>query len=132
MRVQKIFSGESRTIQSERDNVDINTIVRKANLGIQPVVKQGWYGDVSDGISDYAEFCNLQNRAQSYFNSLPATVRKEFNYDVGMLVQALADKTNMSMLVDLGILKPQANVNTSASDMSEALKVDTSDVSENK
>lgn len=69
----------TRTQQHLRDEVDINTIVRRFGLtGQFPIVDAGgMYGDFTN-ISDYASAVAVVERADRRFMELPAEVREKF------------------------------------------------------
>lgn len=71
-------------IQSFKDQVDIQTIIKRFELGDPSGLhaQVGMYGDFSNCPTNLAEFLNLQNRAKLLFDQLPADVRATFNNDV--------------------------------------------------
>lgn len=103
-RVQKMFDGESRTQQSHQKEVNINTIVAKARLGVFPdAAKPGFYGDFTNA-TDYHEAYNRVIDAQSDFMGLPSEIRKKFDNDPAALLDFLADEKNLEEAIDLGLV----------------------------
>ena len=78
-----IFKEPTMTIQSEKDNCDINVIMNRYATcgtplpyrtdGVQPV-----YADVSE-LGDYMENFQRCKQAEEMFNSLPSALRKELD-----------------------------------------------------
>lgn len=98
----------SLAVQSERDEVDINTIVRRFGLtGRLPEdVRLPQYGDFT-GVSDYQSALNAVIAADKAFMELPAEVRSEFGNDPQALVEACGDPEQRDRLKALGLLKPE-------------------------
>lgn len=73
---------ESRAIQSQAEEADINTIVRRFGItGHLPVVDRPMYaGDFSD-VDDFQSAMNAVRRGEEAFMALPAEVRTEFRND---------------------------------------------------
>lgn len=71
-------------IQSFKDQVDINSIIKRFELGDSSALdaQAGMFGDFRNCPSTLAEFLNLQNRAKLLFDRLPSDVRSTFNNDV--------------------------------------------------
>lgn len=84
----KVMPPESVTQQSFKEEVDVNTIVRRfgMNAGIPKGVAEGVYGDFT-GISSYEDAVAQIDRAHSGFMRLPPEVRERFANDPGRLVQ---------------------------------------------
>lgn len=80
-------SGPSPVQQHLRDEVDINTIVRRYGItGEMPFGNAGGvYGDFT-GISDYEGALEMVERAQAGFMTLPPEIRERFQNDPGQLV----------------------------------------------
>lgn len=94
---------ESKTVQSQADEADINTIVR--NFGITntlpQVLRLPSYGDF-EGVSDFHEAQNLISEAKSAFYELPAALREEFGHDPGALID-WAETATPEQLLEKGI-----------------------------
>ena len=72
----------SRAVQSQKEEADINTIVRNFGLtGVLPVgVRVPQYGDFT-GTGDYRDCVEAVRAAQESFDKLPATLRAELDND---------------------------------------------------
>lgn len=98
---------ESRAIQSARDEVDINTIVRRFGLtGELPTdVKMPMSGDY-EGVTDYHSALNAVIAADAAFMEFPASVRARFNNDPQKLLEFVADPANLDEARKLGLAIP--------------------------
>ena len=69
-------------IQSHKDSVDINTLLRRYAQGDPDVLSrvQAAYGDFTGLPSTYADLLNAVNDGKQYFESLPVDVRAQFNH----------------------------------------------------
>lgn len=104
-------TGESLTIQSQRDEADINVLVRRFGLtGQLPVreMPEALVGHVER--FDMMEAQNLLVSARESFQSLDATVRERFGNDPMKFVQFCGDKDNLAELRKLGLAKPEVVV----------------------
>lgn len=95
----------SLAVQSERDEVDINTIVKRFGLtGQLPVgVRAPTYGDF-DGISDFHEAANAIAESYEAFDQMPAEVRRRFDNDPGKFVDFCSDDSNREEAIKLGLI----------------------------
>ena len=102
-------NSRSRTLQSAKDECDVNKIMEryeKTGLLVDPlsgVTRQPQFGDFSN-IGDYHAICSRIASLQSQFMLLPAGVRSRFDNDAGALLDFLADPKNAKEAVDLGLL----------------------------
>lgn len=83
-----VFTGnETYTQQHFKDEVDINTIMRRfgATDQIPKFMPNGVYGDFT-GIEDYYGALERIERANEGFMKLPAEVREKFGNDAGRLI----------------------------------------------
>lgn len=102
------FDDPSMTVQSFKDETDINVIVARAVSGadISHVNSRvARYGDFSN-IPDYQSALNLVNRAEGMFRELPAPVRERFSNDAVKMVNFLQDPANYDEAVKLGLVVP--------------------------
>lgn len=78
----------SRAIQSQKEEADINTIVRRFGVtGQVPTnVRVPTYGDF-EGIFDFQSAQNALIMAQQSFNAMPADVRSRFDNDPHRFVE---------------------------------------------
>lgn len=94
----------SRAVQSSRDEVDINTIVRRFGLtGQLPhdlAVPQ--FADF-DVVHDFHSAMNLIGEARDAFMAMPADVRARFGNDPQGLVAFVSDPANVEEARKLGI-----------------------------
>lgn len=69
-------------IQSHKDSVDINTLLRRYAQGDSDALSrvQAAYGDFTGLPSTYADLLNAVNDGKQYFESLPVDVRAQFNH----------------------------------------------------
>jgi len=97
----------SRTIQSQKEEADINTIVRNFGLtGKVPVgVRVPQYGDFS-GVSDYREALEAIRAADESFLSMPSDLRKRLDNDPARFVEWCADPNNLEEMRKLGLAVP--------------------------
>lgn len=103
-----IFKEPTMTIQSEKDNCDINVIMdRYATCGtplpyrtdgVQPV-----YADVSE-LGDYMENYQRCKQAEEMFNALPSALRKELDNNPANLIPFIQDKNNESRCIEYGLI----------------------------
>lgn len=107
LRVQKEFNLPSKAKQAFADECDINKIMsRFEKSGLIEHIKEnaGRYADAGD-IDDYHAAMNLIADTNSMFETLPATIRAQFDNDAGSFLDFVADPENRQNLVEMG-LKP--------------------------
>lgn len=115
-----IFKEPTMTIQSEKDNCDINVIMnRYATCGTPlPVRSDGvepMFADVSE-LGDYMENFNRCKQAEEMFNALPSALRKELDNNPANLLPFIQDEKNKERCYEYGLLNkpiveaPKANV----------------------
>lgn len=109
--VQTVNEEPSLTIQSEKDNCDLNVIVNKfLKTGMMTNIRkdQPRYGDFT-GVSDYQSAVIAVQDAEEQFMELPATIRKRFDNDPQKLLSFVLDDSNRDEAIKLGLVeKPQA------------------------
>lgn len=107
----------SLAVQSARDEVDINTIVRRFGLtGQLPEdLRAPTYGDFV-GVNDYHSAMNAVAKANEAFEEMPAEVRARFQNDPAEFVAFCSDEKNRDEMKKLGLLAPQAAVVQAAGD----------------
>lgn len=103
--------GPSRTVQSSKDDADINVIVKRFGVtGLLPVRSDvPTYGEF-DAVFDFQSAMNVIRRAQLTFESLPADVRKRFGNDPKTFVDFASDKANIDELRKMGLAPKVAEV----------------------
>ena len=115
-----IFKEPTMTIQSEKDNCDINVIMNRyatsctplpyRSDGLQPV-----YADVSE-LGDYMENFQCCKQAEEMFNALPSALRKELDNNPANLLAFIQNEKNKERCYEYGLLNrpvveaPQAPV----------------------
>lgn len=103
-----IFKEPTMTVQSEKDNCDINVIMNRyatcgtplpyRNDGVQPV-----YADVSE-LGDYMENYQRCKQAEEMFNNLPSALRKELDNNPANLLPFIQDEKNKERCYEYGLL----------------------------
>lgn len=70
--------GKGKTIQSAKDECDINKILKRAVFGeLVGQDRQSVFADVSDGL-DYMAALNKVRAAEEYYNSMPSEIRDKY------------------------------------------------------
>lgn len=101
----------SKTQQSQADEADINTIVRRFKLtGQLPEnVKVPVFAD-TDGELTYKECLDMIRQADQSFSAMPADVRARFGNDPANFVEFCSDEKNLEEMRKLGLAVPAAVV----------------------
>lgn len=96
---------QTLTQQHQKDEADINTIVRKFGLtGQLPQdLRVPQYGDFT-GISDYQTALNAVMQANESFLQLPAKIREKFHNDPEQFVNFCLDEKNRKEAEELGLV----------------------------
>jgi phage internal scaffolding protein len=103
----------TKTVQSEKDNVDVNNIIARHNkTGLIDHVAKGvaQYGDFTE-VNEYRENLDMVRKAQESFAALPSDVRKRFDNDPGKFFEFATDPKNLEEMVKMGLaeaVKPPA------------------------
>ena len=100
------MQGPSRTKQSEAEEADINTIVRRFNLtGQMPTnIRTPQYGDF-DGIESFQDAMDRVRQAQENFMLIPAEIRAKFGNDPGAFVEYATNPDNLPELRKMGLAR---------------------------
>lgn len=95
---------ESLTQQHQKDEADINTIVKRFHLsGELPTdVRAPRYGDFT-GVVDYQSALNAVIAADESFMAMPAYIRARFNNDTQLFVEFCSDPANTEEMIKLGL-----------------------------
>lgn len=103
-RVSVTFNDPSLAIQSQKDEADINKIVRDFGVtGRVPTsVRVPEYGDFS-GVSDYRSALEAIKAAETAFAQVPSKIRAEFNHDPGAWADYCLDPSNLPQLREWGL-----------------------------
>lgn len=99
----------SLTVQSDKDQADINNIVKQFGLtrSLPYGEQQPTYDDFTSFPYDYHDAMNTLREADNAFMELPATLRTRFHNDAGEFLDFLADGSNYEEAVRLGLLLPK-------------------------
>lgn len=103
-RMPTIISGKSITKQAFKEECNINNIMAKfQKTGIITHVQNHspQYGDFTGG--DYTEAMNVITKANSMFQELPSSIRKEFENDPAKFLDFVSDEKNIERMVELGL-----------------------------
>lgn len=109
-------AAEGKTRQSDADAADVNAILARAMRGVQPLAPapdEVRYADVS-GITDFRDAMDRVTRANAAFMQLDAKVRKEFENDPALFLDAFQSVEGVKKLDALGVVKirdPEGEVN---------------------
>lgn len=97
----------SLAVQAERDEVDINTIVKRFGLTgkLPDDIRAPQYGDFT-GVVDYQGALNAVIEADREFMRLPADLRYRFHNDPQALLSFVSNDENIEEARKLGLLKP--------------------------
>lgn len=96
----------SLAVQSEKENCDINVIMRRfgqtgqlpAGARLPPLT-----GDFSEFVNDYGTALRLVREAQESFAALPAKVRRQFHESPEAFVAFCSDPANIDAVRKLGL-----------------------------
>lgn len=104
----------SRTIQSQRDEADINNIVR--NFGVTGRLPQGvrvpQYGDFTV-VDDYQTALEALKAASDSFAAMSAETRRRFDNDPQKFLEFCEDERNLDEMRKLGLAVPESASSTS-------------------
>lgn len=101
-----ICKDESRTIQSAKDECDVNKIVErftKTGLLTHVNVSEPRYGDFSE-VADYQTALMEIMKAEDSFSRLPSSVRKMFDNDPQKVIDFVQDDKNYEKAIKLGLI----------------------------
>lgn len=103
----------SRTIQSAKDDADINVIVKRFGVtGQLPAgVRMPSYGDYN-GVSDFQSAMNVIREAEESFMMMPAEIRSQFGNDPQAFLEYCSDPENIDSLRKMGLANPAPKVDT--------------------
>lgn len=95
----------SKTQQCFADECDINEIVKRPNLGINPFSQPTTtfsFGDFID-VKDFQMSQNIMAKAVSDFERLPSKIRDRFQNDIHKFYEFVSDSKNVEEGIKLGI-----------------------------
>lgn len=117
----------SRTLQSAKEETDINTIVKR--FGLTGQLPEGMraptYGDFTD-VVDFHTAMNAVAQAGEAFDRLPASIRDRFNNDPGLFVDFCSDDKNRAEAEKMGLVMPQTPKETQKGELESPRPVTTS------
>lgn len=113
----------SRAIQSQKEEADIHTIVKRFGLsGEMPQsIRIPSYGDFT-GVSDYRQAIEAVKLANDAFMSLPAAIRVQFSNSPEAFVEFCSNPANTDKMIEMGLLK---RADAEPKDLSEAKQTQT-------
>jgi len=93
-------------VQSEKDNCDINVIVKRFNVTgqLNASARMPTFGDFS-GITDYHSAMTAVRQSQESFMTLPSGVRKRFGNDPQAFMKFASNPKNIDALRDMGLAR---------------------------
>lgn len=101
------FFGPGRTIQSQKEEADINTIVRR--FGVTGVLPQKYdiptYANF-DGVFDFHSAQNALVNAERAFMAIPSDIRARFGNDPQRFVEFASNEDNLDELREMGLARP--------------------------
>lgn len=100
---------KSKTQQNQKDEADINNIIKKFGLTgqIPNDIRIPQYGDFT-GITDYQSAMNAVIMAKYTFNRLPIEIKKRFGGDPEEFVNFVTDPKNEKECQDMGLIRKVA------------------------
>lgn len=103
-RFSLVESGEADLydeIQSYKDSVDINVLLRKYQEGDLSVLEraQSMYGDFSNVPTSYSGMLNSMLQSRNVFDSLPVEIRARFDHSFEQFISAMDDPALFNRLV---------------------------------
>lgn len=103
---------ESKAIQSQKDEADINTIVKNFGItGQLPTnVRVPTYGDF-EYVGDYRSALHALMEADKSFMAMPAEVRSRFENDPQQFLDFCSDPANLPEMRKLGLAVPSSDDN---------------------
>lgn len=102
-----IHTGKTLTRESFRDECNINTIMAKAQRGINVPInsKSPLFGDVSDIGTYHRMNLRLQEINDEFIQSVPAEIRLRHGNDAGRFADWLQKPENKDEAINLGLIE---------------------------
>lgn len=115
--VDTSFIGESLTQQSFLEESNINTIISKyqtTGLLVDPLVSSTLQPQFADftNVTDFHSAQIMLSNARESFAMLPASIRKRFDNDPGLLLAFLDDENNREEAFSLGLIPQNGSTPT--------------------
>lgn len=100
---------ESRTVQSDAKEADINFIVKRFGITGELPQQLPYVTnlDLVDAPQDYMGAMAVLQKAQEQFMAMPADVRAEFKNDPGLFMDFVSDPGNLDRMRELGLAVPK-------------------------
>lgn len=97
----------SRTLQSQKDEADINVLVRRFGLGgpFPANVRVPTYGDFT-GVGDFRQAMDAIRSAEASFMAMTPQTRARFNNDPGAFVEFCSNPANLDEMRKMGLAVP--------------------------
>lgn len=96
---------ESLAIQSEKEDADINTLVKRFGLtGTVPVLERVPLQEEFIPTMDYKSALEKLIEVEGIFMSLPADLRARFDHDPGKFLDFTSDEKNVPEMRKLGLM----------------------------
>ena len=100
--------GPSLTKQSMMQECDINFIINKFQKTGVIDHERTYKGDYGEFESiDFHDAMNMVAEAQSMFETVPSSIRKEFDNDPGKFLEFVQNEENKPRMLELGLLAPE-------------------------
>lgn len=98
---------ESLAVQSQKDEADINVLVRRFGLGapMPQGVKRPMHGDFTE-VTDFRSAMQAVREAAEAFMELPADTRARFHNDPAEFVDFCSDEDNLPEMRKMGLAVP--------------------------
>lgn len=100
---------ETLTVQADKDECDINTLVKRFGLtGEMPVNLRVPVNADFVAAVDFKDAMNVIRESEVAFMEMPADVRARFNHDAGNFVDFASNPANVAEMRKLGLAVPEA------------------------
>ncbi|WNK12423.1 MAG: internal scaffolding protein [Microvirus sp.] len=110
---------DSLAVQSQKDESDINTIVRRFGLtGQLPTNVRVPLDEEFVDVMDYRSALDAIRQADASFYRMPAGIRARFDNDPAAFVEFCSDSSNLDEMRKMGLAVPAVVVDTSTGEIS--------------
>jgi len=102
----KFDQNDGRTQQHQKDECDINLIIKKHSpeqIAQIAAENQGNYGDATS--IDYHAAQNIITTANTMFEELPSDIRNQFDNDPAIFLDFTSNESNHEQMVEMGLAK---------------------------
>lgn len=96
--------GETRVQQNMKDEVNINSIIKRWRDGVPlPLAHRNpAYGDFSSGLS-FHESMSKVDSAREEFQRLPSEIRRECDHDLGVFLDKVQTEEGLKQMLEMGL-----------------------------